>query len=426
MTMTSLQNLLDSWADNLTRILEQATIGELLAAVALPLLALLISLRIGRAVESKPATSLPATLADRLAPLIAPGLSILFTALALVVTRDEGFTPTLITFAFKLSVAWLAVHAVILLSSGRTASLFIAFVIIPITLLHLFGVWDFVVRVLTEADLSVGSWQLNSYQLLKGIVTITALVWATNLSVTLINSRLRRIRAMRASSRNLILKFAQITLYVIVFLVAMQLFGVSLTTLSIFGGALGVGIGFGLQKIASNFISGIILLFEKSVEAGDIIELGNGTTGIVQHTGARFTLVNTPDGREMMIPNEEFISQRVISYTHSNHRLRIDIPVQVDYDDNVELALELMVQATAATRRTLKDPAPAAFVTSFGDSGVNLNLFFWVDHIEEGRNDPRSQVMLAILKAFKANHISIPYPIREMRQPAAAPKAKKA
>ncbi len=424
--MTSLQNLLDSWADNLTRILEQATIGELLAAVALPLLALLISLRIGRAVESKPATSLPATLADRLAPLIAPGLSILFTALALVVTRDEGFTPTLITFAFKLSVAWLAVHAVILLSSGRTASLFIAFVIIPITLLHLFGVWDFVVRVLTEADLSVGSWQLNSYQLLKGIVTITALVWATNLSVTLINSRLRRIRAMRASSRNLILKFAQITLYVIVFLVAMQLFGVSLTTLSIFGGALGVGIGFGLQKIASNFISGIILLFEKSVEAGDIIELGNGTTGIVQHTGARFTLVNTPDGREMMIPNEEFISQRVISYTHSNHRLRIDIPVQVDYDDNVELALELMVQATAATRRTLKDPAPAAFVTSFGDSGVNLNLFFWVDHIEEGRNDPRSQVMLAILKAFKANHISIPYPIREMRQPAAAPKAKKA
>ena len=425
--MTLLQNSLYSWADNLTRMIEQATMGEMLAAILLPLLALLIRIRVGHLTESKPGSSLQATLADRCAPLIGPVLSILFTALALVVLKDEGYTPTILAFAFKLSVAWLAVHAVILLSSGRSAGLFIGLVIIPVTLLHLFGLWDATETMLTDADLSIGHWQLNVYQLLKGIVTMAALIWGANLTIRTTDTRLRRMRTMRASSRNLILKFAQITLYVIVFVAAMQLFGVNLTTLSIFGGALGVGIGFGLQKIASNFISGIILLFEKSIEVDDVIELGSGVVGTVKHTSARFTLVSTFDGREMMIPNEEFISQRVISYTHSDHRVRIEIPVSVGYDDDLELALQLLVKAAGASKRTLKDPGPAAYATSFGDSGINLSLFFWVDNVQEGRNEPRTQVMLAIVKSFKAAGISIPYPIREIHQPAApAPKAKKA
>ena len=427
MSIFSLQNLLDRWADHLTLIIEQATMGELLAAFLLPLMALLIRIRIGHIVESKPGSSLPVTLADRLSPLIGPVLSILFTALAAVVLKDEGYTPTILTFAFKLSVAWLAVHAVILLSTGRSAGLFIGLVIIPVTLLHLFGLWDATEQFLTDADLSVGHWQLNVYQLLKGIVTIAALIWGANLAIRTTDARLRRVRRMRASSRSLVLKFAQITLYVIVFVAAMQLFGVNLTTLSIFGGALGVGIGFGLQKIASNFISGIILLFEKSIEVDDIIELGSGVVGTVKHTSARYTLVSTPDGRDMMIPNEEFISQRVISYTHSNHRVRIEIPVQVGYDDDIELALQLLVKAASASKRTLKDPAPSAYATSFGDSGVNLSLFFWIDDVHEGRNEPRTQVMIAILKSFSASGVTIPYPTREVRQAATpAPKAKKA
>ena len=402
--------IIHSWISRFHALIAGTLPAEIVLAIALPLLALLIGIRINRYIDAKPNRTLPAKAVDFIAPLISAVLAIIFVTTATIFFLHLEMQPRLLSLVDKLCVAWLAVHMVMILSSGRTAGIFIALVIIPITLLHLFGIWDPTVAFLNEVTFSVGSMKFNLYLILKSVMALVILLWAVNFVLTMTEKRLRRMRNMRASNRTLILKFMQIGLYIVVFLFAMQMVGVSLTTLSIFSGALGVGIGFGLQKIASNFISGIILLFEKSIEVGDLIELADGTQGTVSHTSGRYTLIQTPNGKDVMIPNEEFITQRVNSLTHSNKQGRVDITVGVSYTDDVALALKLLVDAAHAASRCIDDPKPASFISSFGESGINLQLFFWIENVADGRLEPQSQAMLAILDLFKKNHISIPYP----------------
>lgn len=268
---------------------------------------------------------------------------------------------------------------------------------------------------LSKLTVSIGSININPYLILKGIAIICLLLWLTGLIMSRIDRRLSRVQGMRASNRTLILKIFQILSYCIIFIVGMHLLGINMTALSVFSGALGVGLGFGLQKIASNFISGIILLFEKSIEVGDLIQLADGTLGTIHQTQARYTLIETFDGRAIMIPNEEFISQRVISWTHGDLDARTEITVSVGYESDIELAKQLMVEAAKNHPRCHPSRVPTCVINKFGDSGIELQLFFWVANVVDGRMEPRSDVMLDILKAFKANHISIPYPQRETR-----------
>ncbi len=266
-----------------------------------------------------------------------------------------------------------------------------------------------------DLDFSIGHATFNLYTIVKGIASIVVLLWLSGLAIRLVDSRLKRVTHMRASNRTLILKMFQILLYCFVFLCGMQLLGISLTALSVFGGAVGVGLGFGLQKIASNFVSGIILLFEKSIEVGDLIELSDGTTGFVRQTNARYTLLETPDGRDILIPNEEFINHRVTSWTHSNKLARTQISISVGYDSDIELARKLMLDAAHAHPKYSNLRPSRCVLNSFGDNGIELYLHFWITDITDGRLEPKSDVMLAILQAFKANNIAIPYPQREVR-----------
>jgi small-conductance mechanosensitive channel len=233
-------------------------------------------------------------------------------------------------------------------------------------------------------------------------------------AVRRLERRLKR-SDMRASNRALIMKMVQIALYCLVFLVGMQVLGISLTALSVFGGALGVGLGFGLQKIASNFISGIILLSEKSIEVGDLIELADGTVGFVRRTNARYTLLEAQDGRDVLIPNEEFITHHVINWTHRDKFARAEITVTVSYDSDITLAKTIMLDAANAhPKRTAKRPS-ICVIHAFGDFGITLMLHFWVSDIRDGRMEPRGEVMEKILLSFKEHHITIPYPQRELR-----------
>ena len=410
MTSQYFIKLSSNWMDGIYRLLATTSLAEMLCAFSLPLLALLIGIRINRYVKNKPTHTLSAKTIDFMGPLIAPLLAILFTAIASAIFVHLEMKPALLPFASKLSVAWLAVQVVMTLSSGRTAGLFIMLVILPVTLLHLFDVWDITVALLNEVNFMVGSVNFNLYLILKAAITLVIMLWLVNFVLTTTEGRLRRVRTMRASNRTLILKFMQIGMYVLVFLFALNMIGVSFTALSIFSGALGVGIGFGLQKIASNFISGIILLFEKSIEVGDIIQLESGLNGTVAQTSGRYTMVSTADGKDVMIPNEEFITQRVTSLTYSNKKARVEIAVGVGYDDDIELALKLLVQAAAEEPRCLKDPVPGAYITAFADSSINLWLLFWVEDIREGKLGAQTKVMLNILKLFREHGISIPYP----------------
>jgi small-conductance mechanosensitive channel len=260
----------------------------------------------------------------------------------------------------------------------------------------------------------VGETRISAYLVVKALLAITLLFWVAGLFSDLSEKKIKTLRNIKASNRSLITKALQIFIYFIAALIALDVLGIDLTALTVLGGAIGIGIGFGLQKITSNFISGLILIFEKSIEEDDLVELEDGTAGFVRHTGARYTLIETFEGRELMIPNEDFITKRVTNWTFSNTKGRIDIDVGVSYGSDLEKASELILEAANEHPRCSKDTAAECFLVEFGDSSVNFTLFFWVDDIIEGRKRPRSDVLFSIWRKFKENNIEIPFPQRDL------------
>jgi small-conductance mechanosensitive channel len=190
--------------------------------------------------------------------------------------------------------------------------------------------------------------------------------------------------------------------------------GIDLTALAVFGGALGVGLGLGLQRIVSNFVSGIILAFEESIRPGDVLSVGN-TFGVVQGLHARHIAVRDRDGRDILIPNETLLSSEIVNWSYGDKNVRFRLPVQVSYQDDPEQAMALMVQAARETERVLGDPEPVARLMGFGDSGINLELRLWIHDPENGVNNVRSDAYLRIWRLFRAHGITIPYPQRDVR-----------
>ena len=401
--------------DTVQSELAQTVPVEIFCAFAIPLVAALIGVRIKRYVVQHPQKGVWASILDYIAPLIGPAIAIGTTMGALFFLRHSGIESPLLVYVLKLCTAWIAVALVMVMSAKRTSGWFIALVIIPITLLHMFDLWDMTTEGLESVAFSVGTAKLNLYIIMRGIVLILLLQWLASGAVTLVDRRLNKVHDLRASSRALIMKIFQIVLYCFAFLFAMQMLGISLAALGVFGGALGVGLGFGLQKIASNFISGIILLFEKSIEIGDLVELQDGTLGYVRQTYARYTRLEMTNGKELFIPNEEFISQRVISWTHTNNKAQVDIVIGVGYDTDIPFAQKLMIDIANGNKSRLPGSEATCYMTAFGDNAIELKLQFWVKDILEGRQAPRSEIMLHILEAFRKHEISIPYPQREVR-----------
>lgn len=260
----------------------------------------------------------------------------------------------------------------------------------------------------------VGDARFSAYLVVKALIAITLLFWVAGLFSGLSEKEIKTLRKIKASNRAIITKALQIFIYFIATLIALDVLGIDLTALTVLGGAIGIGIGFGLQKITSNFISGLILLFEKSIEEDDLVELDDGTAGFVRHTGARYTLIETFEGRELMIPNEDFITKRVTNWTFSNTKGRIDIDIGVSYGSDLNRVNELLLEAANEHPRCSKNTAAECYLIEFGDSSVNFTLQFWVDDIIEGRKRPRSDVLFSIWKKLKENNIEIPFPQRDL------------
>jgi small-conductance mechanosensitive channel len=271
-----------------------------------------------------------------------------------------------------------------------------------------------IIDALKNVSFSLGSAKLNLYLVLQGLLAIIMLPLVVRFIINRLERRLIRMRDLRPSNRALIVKILQIIFYIFTFLLTLQILGINLAAFSVIGGALGVGIGFGLQKISSNFISGIILLFEKSVEVDDLIELADGTQGFIRTISARYTRIEATDGRDVIIPNEDFITQRVVSLTHSNKRARIELNVTVHFESDVSLALRVLCESAERVVHCSQNPPPMAHIIAFGDYGVKLALYFWVDDLIETKLDARTQAWLNILESFRTNGIRIPYPTREM------------
>lgn len=280
--------------------------------------------------------------------------------------------------------------------------------------LHLLGWLPEVVSSLDALAITFGDNRISVLSILQlGIAVAVFMVIAGWVS-RYIEQRARRSAYLSVSMQVGLSKISKFLLYTIAILVALNSVGIDLTTLTVFGGALGVGIGFGLQRIASNFISGFILLFDRSIKIGDVVTIGQ-RFGWVVAMQARYIVVRDRDGVETLIPNENLITSDVVNWSYSDKHVRVKVPVQISYADDPELAMQLMVDACKVNSRVLEDPAPQARMLAFGDNGINLELRLWLDDPEQGIGNVRSDVNLAIWKAFKANNITIPFPQRDVR-----------
>jgi len=214
--------------------------------------------------------------------------------------------------------------------------------------------------------------------------------------------------------RVVLTKLLRVFLLFIAVLIALSAVGLDITMLSVFGGALGVGLGFGLQRIASNYVSGFIILLDKSMQIGDVVTIDTHY-GVVSDLRTRYLVLRKLDGTQVIIPNETLIVNPVINHSFTDHKARVQMPIQVSYDSPLELAMQLMVDIAVGNSRVLVEPKPAVQIKGFGESGVDLMLSLWIPDPEEGSGSLQSDIYLEIWRAFQINNISIPFPQREVR-----------
>ncbi len=280
-----------------------------------------------------------------------------------------------------------------------------------LVMLYILGWLMPVVAALDSFAINLGDVRLSIMTVIKFAAILTALAVISIWFSRVIERKLSSAKSLDASMQVGLLKTTKFFIFMAVFLISLSSVGIDLTAFAVFGGALGVGIGFGLQRIASNFISGFILVFDRSIRPGDVITVGDNF-GWVQALRARYMVVRNRDGLETLIPNETFITNEVINWSHSDRQVRIKLKVQVSYNGDPEQAMQLMEQAGNACPRVLRTPAPAARLMEFADSGINLELRIWISDPQNGVANVRSEVNLAIWRLFKEHEIEIPFPQR--------------
>jgi len=289
-----------------------------------------------------------------------------------------------------------------------------AFIVWAVVALHIAGLLPDLIAMVEGVSFSVGKQKLNLWLVLQGLVTLLITLFVALWLAGLVEARLAMARELDANLRTVFTRLTKVALMTLAVLLGLPLVGIDLTTLSVFGGALGVGLGFGLQKIASNYVSGFIILLDRSIRIGNIISVG-GERGQVTQITTRYTVLKSLSGVEALVPNEILVGSVVQNESFSDPRISVTLGVQVAYDAGVELALRLMCEAAAQQVRVLSDPPPKAFLLAFKDSGMDLELCFWIGDPEKGSQQIRSDINLAIRRAFVAAGIQIPYPQREVR-----------
>ncbi len=292
---------------------------------------------------------------------------------------------------------------------------------IPIALLQVAGWLDDVIAHLEAISFEVGNIKISLYAVIRTFLFGAILFWLGRFSNSTGQRLIRNRTSLDVSTREVIAKLFEIGIYVIMFLLLLNVMGVDLTALAVFGGALGVGLGFGLQQIASNFISGIIILLDRTITIGDYIQLEDGRAGTLRELTMRAATLETYDGKDIMVPNERFITTAFTNWTHNNKKQRYPLHFQVAYDTDLEKLFEIVREVVAGHPRVLSGDGlplaerPDAEIESFGDSGINILVEFWMEGIDDGDNRVGADLLLMIWTALKANGIHIPFPQREIK-----------
>jgi small-conductance mechanosensitive channel len=293
--------------------------------------------------------------------------------------------------------------------------------------LHVLGWGDEVIAFLDGIGINAGKTRVSVWSVLKLLVTVSVFVIVALWVSRWLERRVLKVDALAPTMRIGIAKFLQAFLVGVSVLVGLNAAGLDLTTLNVLTGAVGIGLGFGLQSIAANFVSGFVLLMDRSIKPGDVISF-TGTTGTttegfgwVEELRGRYVVVRDRDGVETLVPNQHLITNPVINWSYTDPRVRLKLPVRVSYKDDPELAMKLLMQATEHHPRIIHEPAPVARLMGFGDHGIELELRFWIPDPQEGVNNVRSDVNRRIWKLFKEHGITIPVAQREIRVEMASP-----
>ncbi|MDX1430449.1 MAG: mechanosensitive ion channel, partial [Rhodothermales bacterium] len=292
---------------------------------------------------------------------------------------------------------------------------------VPIALLYIVGWLEDVIAYLDGLSVEIGNIRLTLYALIRTFVFGVVLFWLGRMSNATGQRIIRTQPALDAGTREVIAKLFEIGVFVIIALLLLNVMGIDLTALAVFGGALGVGLGFGLQQIASNFISGIIILLDRTIAIGDFIELEDGRSGTLRELTMRSATLETYDGKDIMVPNERFITTAFVNWTHNNKKQRYPLYFQVAYGTDLEKLFAIVRDTISAHPKVLSGDdlpvaeRPDAEIDSFGDSGINILVEFWMEGIDDGENRVGADLLLMIWTALQANGIEIPFPQREVK-----------
>ena len=278
-----------------------------------------------------------------------------------------------------------------------------------------------VVAVLNALSLNIGNINISMYDALRVLFLGILLFWLGKVTNQFGKKTIKKQTKLDVPTQEIFVKLFEVSLFVILSLLLLNIMGINLTTLAVFGGAVGVGIGLGLQSIASNFISGIIILLDRSITIGDYVELSSGETGFVREFKMRYTILETYDGKDILVPNETFISCLIVNWSHKDPKQRYRVDFSVAYDTDIR-NLEILIKDVVAQHpKVLSGPEysfaeqPDCEIAGFGDSGVNMFVEFWMEGIDDGKNRVGGDLLLSIFETLKAHNIEIPFPQREVK-----------
>ncbi|AMN54870.1 MULTISPECIES: mechanosensitive ion channel family protein [Stappiaceae] len=339
----------------------------------------------------------------------------LFLFIALTVMRSVTWPSRshFIAIALSLSLAWLFVSVLSRVIRNRLVARTLSWLAWIYVALVILGFDDEAGTFLDSLALPLGEMRLSLLLILKAVLLLFATVWVAVVLGRYFDEQVQKSDELTPSIRVLIGKVAKFGLILVAGTVALSSVGIDLSAFTVFTGAVGLGLGFGLQKVISNFISGIIILLDKSIKPGDTISL-EGTFGWIRELRARFVSVVTRDGREYLIPNEDFITHRVINWSFSDELVRLDVNFGVSYDADPHEVSKLAIEAAMTVGRVEGSRRPVCWLTGFGDSSLDFVLRFWIRDPQQGLTNVRGKVLLALWDTFKENNVGIPYPHREI------------
>jgi small-conductance mechanosensitive channel len=357
----------------------------------------------------------------RLRPLIFPLLNILLLGVAIEVAESYSTQSWLIRVAQGVAVVFLLYSIASKLIRNSFIKALAVWVGVPVAALHVFGWLEPVIVYLDQISLTAGNIRLSLFAILRTVFFGALLFWLGRVSNTAGKQVIRNQQKLNAGTREVFAKLFEVALFVVIFLLLLQVMGINITALAVFGGALGVGLGFGLQQIASNFISGIIILLDRSITIGDHIELEDGRSGTLRELNMRFGVIETYDGKDIVVPNEQFIVSSYTNWTHKDPNQRYSLEFQVAYSTDLDLLFDNIRAICAAHPQVLSgedlpvELRPDAEIAGFGDSGIDILVEFWMGAIDDGKNRVGADLLHSIWRSIQEHGMAIPFPQREVR-----------